>query len=166
MNQVELQSTRFRAALIAWYRHHGRSLPWRTTADPYRILVSEMMLQQTQVVTVLRYYDRWFELFPTLESLAQADETDVLHAWQGLGYYSRARHLHQCARWVVEHPGGELPPDIKALFEFPGIWRYTAGAVASFAFNLPAPILRSEEHTSELQSRQYLVCRLLLEKKK
>ena len=99
------------------------------------------MLQQTQVVTVLPYYDRWFELFPTLESLAQADETEVLHAWQGLGYYSRARHLHQCARWVVEHGGGELPRDIKALSELPGIGRYTAGAVASFAFNLPAPIL-------------------------
>jgi A/G-specific adenine glycosylase len=100
-----------------------------------------MMLQQTQVVTVLRYYDRWFELFPTLASLAQADETDVLHAWQGLGYYSRARHLHQCARWVVRHCGGELPGDVKALLELPGIGRYTAGAVASFAFNLPAPIL-------------------------
>jgi A/G-specific adenine glycosylase len=141
MNQLELQSTRFRAALIAWYRLHGRVLPWRTTADPYRVLVSEMMLQQTQVVTVLRYYDRWFELFPTLESLACADETDVLHAWQGLGYYSRARHLHQCARWVVAHCGGELPRDMKALLELPGIGRYTAGAVASFAFNLPAPIL-------------------------
>jgi A/G-specific adenine glycosylase len=141
MNQVELQSTRFRAALIAWYRLDGRMLPWRTTADPYRILVSEMMLQQTQVVTVLRYYDRWFQLFPTLESLARADESDVLHAWQGLGYYSRARHLHQCARWVVEHCGGELPCDVKSLLQLPGIGRYTAGAVASFAFNLPAPIL-------------------------
>jgi A/G-specific adenine glycosylase len=141
MNQVELQSTRFRATLIAWYRRDGRMLPWRTTADPYRILVSEMMLQQTQVVTVLRYYDRWFELFPTLESLAHADETDVLHAWQGLGYYSRARHLRQCARWVVEHCGGELPCEVKSLLELPGIGRYTAGAVASFAFNLPAPIL-------------------------
>ena len=100
-----------------------------------------MMLQQTQVVTVLRYYDRWFELFPTLESLARADETQVLHAWQGLGYYSRARHLHQCARWVVEHLGSELPRDANALLELPGIGRYTAGAVASFAFNLPAPIL-------------------------
>jgi A/G-specific adenine glycosylase len=141
MNQIELQSTRFRATLIAWYRRDGRMLPWRTTADPYRILVSEMMLQQTQVVTVLRYYDRWFELFPTLESLAHADETDVLHAWQGLGYYSRARHLHQCARWVLERCGGKLPCDVKSLLELPGIGRYTAGAVASFAFNLPAPIL-------------------------
>jgi A/G-specific adenine glycosylase len=141
MNQVGLQSTRFRAALIAWYRLDGRMLPWRTTADPYRILVSEMMLQQTQVVTVLRYYDRWFQLFPTLESLARADESDVLHAWQGLGYYSRARHLHQCARWVVEHCGGKLPCDAKSLLHLPGIGRYTAGAVASFAFNLPAPIL-------------------------
>ena len=116
-------------------------LPWRTTADPYRILVSEMMLQQTQVVTVLRYYNRWFELFPTLEALAHADEADVLHAWQGLGYYSRARNLHQCARWVVTHCGGELPRDVKSLLQLPGIGRYTAGAVASFAFNLEAPIL-------------------------
>ena len=127
--------------MIAWYRLDGRILPWRTTADPYRILVSEMMLQQTQVVTVLRYYDRWFQLFPTLESLARADESDVLHAWQGLGYYSRARHLHQCARWVVEHCRGKLPCDVKSLLQLPGIGRYTAGAVASFAFNLPAPIL-------------------------
>jgi len=141
MNQVELQSTRIRAALLAWYRLNGRVLPWRTTADPYRILVSEMMLQQTQVVTVLRYYDRWFELFPTLESLARADETDVLHAWQGLGYYSRARNLHRCARWVVEHCGGQLPRYVGSLLELPGIGRYTAGAVASFAYNLPAPIL-------------------------
>jgi len=141
MNQVELQSTRFRDALIAWYRLDGRKLPWRTTADPYRILVSEMMLQQTQVVTVLRYYDRWLQLFPTLESLAQADESDVLHAWQGLGYYSRARHLHQCARWAVEHYGGKLPSDVNALLRLPGIGRYTAGAIASFAFDLPAPIL-------------------------
>lgn len=99
------------------------------------------MLQQTQVVTVLPYYDRWFELFPTLESMAHADETDVLRAWQGLGYYSRARHLHKCARWVVEHCGGELPRNVNALLKLPGIGRYTAGAVASFAFNLPAPIL-------------------------
>jgi A/G-specific adenine glycosylase len=141
MNQVELQSTRFRAALVAWYRLDGRILPWRATADPYRILVSEMMLQQTQVVTVLRYYDRWFKLFPTLETLACADESDVLHAWQGLGYYSRARNLHRCARWVVEHCSGKLSGDVKALLQLPGIGRYTAGAVASFAFNLPAPIL-------------------------
>jgi A/G-specific adenine glycosylase len=100
-----------------------------------------MMLQQTQVVTVLPYYDRWLELFPTLASLAQADEADVLHAWQGLGYYSRARHLHKCARWVVEHCRGELPSNVDALRKLPGIGRYTAGAVASFAFNLPAPIL-------------------------
>src|ERR1700746_852105 len=138
MNQVELQSTRFRAALIAWYRREGRKLPWRTTVDPYRILVSEMMLQQTQVVTVLRYYDRWFELFPTLESLAHADETDVLHAWQGLGYYSRARHLHQCARWVVEHCRGKLPCDVKSLLQLPGIGRDTAGGVARFAVALSA----------------------------
>src|ERR1700751_625826 len=134
MNQVELQSTRFRATLIAWDRLAGRILPWRTTADPYRILVSEMMLQQTQVVTVLRYYDRWFELFPTLQSLARADESDVLHAWQGLGYYSRARNLHQCARWVVEHCGGKLPCDVKSLLELPGIGRYTAGAGAGVGF--------------------------------
>ena len=99
------------------------------------------MLQQTQVATVLRYYDRWFELFPTLETLARADEADVLHAWQGLGYYSRARNLHQCARWVVQHHGGKLPSDVESLLALPGIGRYTAGAVASFAFNLPAPIL-------------------------
>jgi A/G-specific adenine glycosylase len=100
-----------------------------------------MMLQQTQVVTVLPYYDRWFEWFPTLQALALADETDVLHAWQGLGYYSRARHLHKCARWLVEYCAGELPRDVNALLELPGIGRYTAGAIASFAFNLPAPVL-------------------------
>ena len=99
------------------------------------------MLQQTQVATVLRYFDRWFELFPTIELLARAEEVEVLHAWQGLGYYSRARNLHACARWVTKHRGGKLPQKVEELLQLPGIGRYTAGAVASFAFNLPAPII-------------------------
>ena len=141
MNQVKLQSTRFRSSLIDWYQRHGRKLPWRMTGDPYRILVSEMMLQQTQVVTVLQYYSHWFDLFPTIEALAEAEEAQVLGAWEGLGYYARARHLHACARWVSDHRAGKLPSDINELLQLPGVGRYTAGALASFAFDLPAPII-------------------------
>jgi A/G-specific adenine glycosylase len=141
MNHDKLQSTRFRANLMAWFDRHGRELPWRATADPYRILVSEMMLQQTQVTTVLQYYDRWFALFPTIKALAAADEAEVLSAWEGLGYYARARHLHACARWVAEHRDGRLPCEVDELLKLPGIGRYTAGAVVSFAFDLPAPII-------------------------
>jgi A/G-specific adenine glycosylase len=141
MRQFALEITEFRTLLVAWYKNEGRRLPWRETSDPYRILVSELMLQQTQVATVLGYYDRWLAKFPTLATLAAADEQEVLRAWQGLGYYNRARNLHRCARELIENGDGKLPENVVDLARLPGIGRYTAGAIVSFAFNKPAPIL-------------------------
>ena len=141
MKQIFSEITEFRSELVAWFERHGRRLPWRETSDPYAILVSELMLQQTQVATVLGYYQRWFERFPTLRDLANADESEVLHAWQGLGYYNRARNLHKCAKIIVAERNEKFPSAVDELVKLPGIGRYTAGAVASFAFNLPAPIV-------------------------
>jgi A/G-specific adenine glycosylase len=141
MKQIFSEITEFRAELATWFERHGRRLPWRATNDPYAILVSELMLQQTQVATVLGYYQRWFECFPTVRDLASASESEVLHAWQGLGYYNRARNLHKCAKIIVSERSQEFPSDVNELTKLPGIGRYTAGAVASFAFNLPAPIV-------------------------
>ena len=131
----------FRSSLIRWFEKHGRDLPWRRTTDPYAILVSEMMLQQTQVTTVLPFYERWMRRFPTVRALAAAAEEDVLHAWQGLGYYSRARNLHRTARAVVEDHAGTFPNSPEALGALPGIGPYTAGAVAAFAFDRPVPLV-------------------------
>ncbi len=141
MKQIFAEITEFRAALADWYARHGRQLPWRDNWDPYSILVSELMLQQTQVGTVIGYYRRWFERFPTLRDLANAAESEVLHAWQGLGYYARARNLHKCAKEVTNTMKGAFPSGVEELMDLPGIGRYTAGAIASFAFNLPAPIV-------------------------
>jgi A/G-specific adenine glycosylase len=141
MKQIICEITEFRAELAAWFERHGRQLPWRATSDPYAILVSELMLQQTQVATVLGYYRRWLERFPTLRELANADESEVLHAWQGLGYYNRARNLHKCAKIILAEWNGKFPSTVDALVKLPGIGRYTAGAIASFAFDLPAPIV-------------------------
>jgi A/G-specific adenine glycosylase len=127
--------------LTSWYETRKRDLPWRRTRDPYAIWVSEVMLQQTQVKTVLGYYERWMERFPTLTALAAAEDADVLHAWQGLGYYSRARRLLSGARAVVERHGGELPRSPEALLALPGIGPYSAGAIASIAFGLPEPLV-------------------------
>jgi A/G-specific adenine glycosylase len=126
-----------RRKLATWFQANGRDLPWRCTTDPYAILVSELMLQQTQVATVIPYFERWLARFPTFAALAAADEADVLHAWQGLGYYARARNLHRAAKAVVEQHGATLPPDPAAIAQLPGVGRYTAGALASFAFDLP-----------------------------
>jgi A/G-specific adenine glycosylase len=130
-----------RSRLIDWYESRKRDLPWRRTKDPYAIWVSEVMLQQTQVKTVLGYYERWMERFPSVEALAAADDADVLHAWQGLGYYSRARRLLAGARAVSERHAGNLPSDVGALLALPGIGPYSAGAIASIAFGLPEPIV-------------------------
>jgi len=127
-------------ALLAWYERHGRRLPWRQAAEPYAVWVSEIMLQQTQVATVIPYYQRFLAAFPSLEVLAAADEDAVLRAWAGLGYYSRARNLHAAARELVA-ASGRVPDDPDALRRLPGVGRYTAGAIASLAFNRPAPIL-------------------------
>ncbi|HYJ08135.1 MAG TPA: A/G-specific adenine glycosylase [Polyangiaceae bacterium] len=130
-----------RERLLVWYESQRRDLPWRRTRDPYAIWVSEVMLQQTQVKTVLGYYERWMQRFPTVTALAAAAEADVLHAWQGLGYYSRARRLLEGARAVSERHAGKLPRDVSALLELPGIGPYSAGAIASIAFGLPEPIV-------------------------
>ena len=134
-----------REALTAWFAQVGRDYPWRGTEDAYRILVSEVMLQQTQVATVLGrgYYHRWLEQFPDVKALAMADEEAVLRAWEGLGYYSRARNLQKAAREVVENYGGEFPRSLDQIEALPGVGRYTAGAVASFAFNAPVAAVDS-----------------------
>lgn len=130
---------RLRTQLLGWYDAHARDLPWRRDPSPYGTLVSEVMLQQTRVEAVIPYYTRWMERFPDVHTLADADEHDVLRAWEGLGYYSRARNLHGAARVVRERFAGELPGDCAALRELPGVGDYTAGAVASIAFGRVEP---------------------------
>jgi A/G-specific adenine glycosylase len=134
---------RFRFMLLAWFRKNGRDLPWRQTHDPYAILVSEFMLQQTQVAMVLPYYERWLRRFPDFPTLAKATESQVLHAWQGLGYYARARNLHATAKIVTREFGSKLPANLDLISALPGIGKYTAGAVATFAFNRPVPIVEA-----------------------
>ena len=130
-----------RRSLLDWYQRHGRELPWRNTRDPYKIWVSEIMLQQTQVNTVIPYYMRWLQKFPTVETLAQADQQIVLKAWQGLGYYARARNLHRAAQVLVEKHDGQFPTNLDAAMQLPGIGRTTAGGILSAAFELPTAIL-------------------------
>ena len=137
--------------LSAWYRRHRRDLPWRRSSDPYRIWVSEIMLQQTQVATVVPYFNRFVAAFPTAAALAEADEHDVLRLWEGLGYYRRARQLHRAARVIVDEHGGVFPRDLAQVGRLPGIGRYTAGAIVSIAYDLPAAIL--EANTFRLLSR-------------
>jgi len=132
---------RQRHALIRWYREHRRELPWRGTRNAYAIWVSEVMLQQTRVATVVPYFERFLERFPDLRSLAAAPEDAVLGTWSGLGYYRRARALHAGARAVMERHGGRVPNDPEALRHLPGVGRYTAGAIASIAFDRPEPVL-------------------------
>jgi A/G-specific adenine glycosylase len=132
---------RFRRALLAWYAVHGRDLPWRRTSDPYHILVSEIMLQQTQVDRVLPKYHEWLDKYPSLDALASAPEGDVAHTWRPLGYNVRPRRLHAIAREAVARYGGELPSDADTLLSFKGIGAYTAGAIRSFAFGQRAAIL-------------------------
>lgn len=127
--------------LLNWYREHGRELPWRDHPDPYAVWVSEVMLQQTRVETVIPYFEKWMHLFSTVQELAAATEQDVLNAWEGLGYYSRARNLHNAAKIVVELHRGELPRELNGLRKLPGIGRYTAGAIASIAFGMDEPVL-------------------------
>lgn len=127
--------------LLGWYDDNKRDLPWRRTRDPYAIWVSEVMLQQTQVATVKGYYARWMERFPTIASLAQADEHDVLAQWQGLGYYRRARTLRAGACAVLERHAGTLPSSVDELLALPGIGAYSAGAIGSIAFGLRTPLV-------------------------
>jgi A/G-specific adenine glycosylase len=129
------------ARLLAWYARHARALPWRGARDPYRVWVSEIMLQQTRVEAVIPYYRRWLRRFPTVRALARAQLGNVLAAWEGLGYYSRARNLHRAAQVVVKEFGGRLPRDPASLRRLPGVGRYTAGAIASIAFGADAAAL-------------------------
>jgi A/G-specific adenine glycosylase len=128
------QAAAFRRGLLRWYRRHGRDLPWRRTRDPYHIVVSEFMLQQTQVSRVEAYYRRFLERYPTIHALAAASPAAVRESWEGLGYYRRAANLHRLAQAVVDRYAGMLPAEPELLQGLPGIGRYTAGAVACFAY--------------------------------
>ncbi|MEX0700500.1 MAG: A/G-specific adenine glycosylase [Planctomycetales bacterium] len=134
---------RLRRGLRAWYAGHARDLPWRRGRDPYAVWISEIMLQQTTVAAVVPYFQRFLARFPTVFELAAANEDDVLKLWEGLGYYSRARNLHRAARVVVAEHGGRFPEEVAELRRLPGIGRYTAGAIVSFAFDRPAPIVEA-----------------------
>lgn len=125
--------------LLIWYNLNKRDLPWRHTSDPYAILVSEIMLQQTRVDTVISYYNRFLERFPTAASLAQAEEDEVLNLWKGLGYYSRARNLHKAAEAIVHQHQGSFPSVLEHVRKLPGVGEYTAGAIMSIAFHQPFP---------------------------
>lgn len=127
--------------ILAWYGRAGRDLPWRRTRDPYRIWLSEVMLQQTGVETVIPHYARFLRAFPTVEVLAAASVEEVVESWAGLGYYSRARNLHAAARQVVDSEDGRFPDTLQGLMKLPGVGRSTAGAILSIAFDRPAPIL-------------------------
>ncbi|MCH2203167.1 MAG: A/G-specific adenine glycosylase [Fuerstiella sp.] len=140
-----------RRRVLAWYRVNGRSLPWRESADPYYIWISEIMLQQTTIAAVTAYFERFCKQFPTVQHLARAQETDVLRQWEGLGYYSRARNLHKAARIIVDEHAGELPDHVDGLLKLPGIGPYTARAIASLAYGHGVGIL--EANTIRVYSR-------------
>ncbi|MBI4463128.1 MAG: A/G-specific adenine glycosylase [Acidobacteria bacterium] len=131
----------FRRALLRWYDRHRRDLPWRKTRDPYCIWVSEVMLQQTRVQTVVPYYEKFLRRFPTVEALASADEQTLLACWSGLGYYARARNLRKAARAIVREQGGQFPADLRIALRLPGIGGYTAAAVLSIAYGQRLPVL-------------------------
>lgn len=151
-----MTDTTFARAVLRWFDRHGRKhLPWQQDIDAYRVWLSEIMLQQTQVTTVIPYFERFMERFPTVEALARAPVDEVLHLWTGLGYYARARNLHRCAREVVEHHGGDFPREVEALSALPGIGRSTAGAIASIAFGEHAAIL--DGNVKRVLARHYAV---------
>ncbi|MCU4163355.1 A/G-specific adenine glycosylase [Carboxylicivirga caseinilyticus] len=133
--------TDFGTRLLDWYNNNYRNLPWRQTTDPYKIWISEIILQQTRVAQGLDYYHRFIDNFPNVQSLAQANEEQVLRLWQGLGYYSRARNLHQAAKTIVEKHNSQFPNTYKEILNLKGIGTYTAAAIASFAFQLPYAVL-------------------------
>ncbi|MEE9335142.1 MAG: A/G-specific adenine glycosylase [Granulosicoccaceae bacterium] len=144
----------FAKHVLAWFNEHGRkNLPWQTDANPYRVWVSEIMLQQTQVATVIPYYTAFMQRFASIQQLADAPQDDVLANWSGLGYYARARNLHRCAIEVVQRYGGELPSNLDALIALPGIGRSTAGAIASLSMGKPEPIL--DGNVKRVLSRVY-----------
>jgi len=166
--------------LLRWFTRQARDLPWRRTKDPYAIWISEIMLQQTQVATAQPYYERFLHRFPTVQKLARARLDTVLKLWEGLGYYSRARHLHQAAKTIVARHGGHVPRDMDALLALPGIGAYTAGAIASIAFGHREPVLdgnvmrvfcrlfriRENPRQSAIQKELWLLARRLLPAKR
>ncbi|MEX1117526.1 MAG: A/G-specific adenine glycosylase [Terrimicrobiaceae bacterium] len=141
MNKNTFPAARLRKKLGEWFRRHARDLPWRRTADAYAIAVSEMMLQQTTVVAVIPYFERWMDRFPTVQALADAPSEEVFACWQGLGYYSRARNLHLAAQEICRSHDGIFPRDPEALRKLPGFGPYTSGAVAAFAFDVPSVVI-------------------------
>ena len=143
---------RFRRALADWFEKEAKDYPWRRTQDPYAVLISEVMLQQTQIATVLGrgFYVRFLEKFPDLRCLAKASDEELLKAWEGLGYYRRARMLREAAREVVEKHDGRFPEEFEAILALPGVGRYTAGAVYSFAFGKAAPVVLESTHARAL----------------
>ncbi len=146
----------FAARLIAWQKQHGRhDLPWQNTRDPYAIWVSEIMLQQTQVTAVIGYYQRFMQRFPTIKSLADAEQEEVMQHWSGLGYYSRARNLHKAAQTIMDEHNGEFPQNFETIQTLSGIGRSTAAAIASFAFNQIQTIL--DGNVKRLLARHFVV---------
>ena len=143
----------FQRKLLGWFAKHKRLLPWRLDGNPYRIFVVEVMLQQTQIKTVIPYYERWLRAFPDVKALAEAPLDQVLKLWEGLGYYSRARNLHKAAQTIVERFGGKIPSGLESLQSLPGIGRYTAGAIASIAFQKPVPLV--DGNVSRVLSRVF-----------
>ncbi len=135
------KNAEFREKLVRWYRTHRRNLPWRQTEDPYKIWVSEIMLQQTTVAAVIPYYQRWMKLFPDVKALSQAPLQKVLKAWEGLGYYQRAKNLHKSSQIIWDEYRGRIPSDYDRLRKLPGLGSYTTAALLSFAFNLPYPVV-------------------------
>lgn len=131
----------FQTALQTWFEEAGRSLPWRDDPSPYRVLISEFMLQQTTVAAVLSYFERWMRIFQDIEALASAPEEKILKLWEGLGYYSRARNLHRAAQVIARDFDGQIPTDLDQLRSLPGIGPYTAAAIVSFAYDKPVPVL-------------------------
>ncbi len=157
------QKNKIQKKLLQWFKKRGRDLPWRKTTDPYPIWVSEVMLQQTQVATVIPYYSKFLKSFPTVRHLSKADLSKVLKAWEGLGYYSRARNLHRAAGIVMNHFNGKMPDQLKDLLHLPGIGRSTAGAILSFAFYKDASIL--DGNAKRVLSRLFAVSGTLGERK-
>ena len=145
----------FQEKLLQWFAKHKRALPWRLHGNPYRIFVVEVMLQQTQIKTVIPYYKRWLKAFPNVKVLAEAPLDQVLKLWEGLGYYTRARNLHKAAQMIVEKFDGKIPSDPELLQSLPGIGRYTAGAIASIAFQKPVPLV--DGNVARVFSRIFLI---------
>src|SRR2546426_5932965 len=131
----------FRKQMLGWFRQFQRELPWRKTRDPYRIWISEIMLQQTRVAAVIPYYESFLERFPDVRALASAPQEEVLRLWSGLGYYTRARNLQRAAREIVERHGGEFPRNLEDALALPGIGRYSAAAILSIAYEEPLAVL-------------------------